>query len=282
MIRCLVCPFLIALAAVLPGCGTWTFSTDPPPAQITSLRCEGVGDAPVKQVSPVGCWAACAEMIYRYNGKPEQTQARIAERIGKTPTTDKNGRPLTDLERAQNVRAACEWEIMLALYPEFSIPPEQFVASAWAYYADPEAALKGTFWNFVSGALNYSVSESLPADVVGAELAPGRGARPQPLLAGLQDEADPQLGHVCLVYGMDFVAGSQTLVGKQSEEYVVHRVLPTIDQGEIYRLHLVDPADGSTPTRTPAELSGKVNFFLSSKIAKQRLDDIRDTIMPVH
>ncbi len=272
----------MAVAVMLQGCSGWRFDDQvrsSPDARV--VKCAGVEENRVTQDSPTSCWAACAEMIFRYNGRSEQTQAVIASRLGKLPRNDsRTGLPLSEVRRSAMIREACSLEIMVALYPEFGVAPEDIVTACALYHETPEGDLKGYMLDRGTDYLWKVFSqEILAADLIATELL-GDPRRPEPMVVGIKSSEDPLgMGHAYLLYGMDYVPGSQTAVGGVAQGAGIDGYLPTLDRGEIRSLYLVDPADGSLTKMTGEELRRNAIFVMSRSIAKQRMEGAKDIIL---
>lgn len=269
---------LIGTVLVLQGCSRWEFA-DAAGAKTLTVKCEGIAEHPEKQASETGCWAACAAMVFAYNGRHDQSQEAIASRLAKAPSKDESGRSLSPEEQKKLIREACELEIMLALYPEFNIPPEQVISSAFAYGASPEQTARVAAWHAMESLFQWGQTGLLPADDIGDSLCPRDRGKPQPLLVGLK-EAGAQEGHICLIYGMDCTPAESTWLGRQTEGTMADHMLLTVSGGQIFSVTIVDPADGTTRPMTTAELNSQVNFVITRKIAKQRLESLKATVLP--
>jgi hypothetical protein len=280
-----VCLVLLAVGVwslALVGCG-WSYASSQPDdatrAKIQTVRLDAV--QPVAQTSKVACWAACSEMIFRYNGKPEQTQVVIAERMGKVKTTDDQGRPLPQEVIDKRIESAGLIEVMLALYPEFAVRPDEVARAGYGWANDAEGMRKLGEDALIRWGWDELAREAAPAKVVATQLLPSPAVQPtpQPLLVGLS-QGEGKMGHVCLVYGMDYVPGEKTWVGKQTEGTAMDNALPTIDSGTIHAIHLIDPEGGKRMTLPAREFSERADFIISRPIAIERLERGKGVLMP--
>jgi hypothetical protein len=274
--RTLVTTVICLLFCLLVGgCSSWSFSKQAPTSDLVTIQCNGVVANSVPQTSKTSCWAACAESLFRYNNRPDQTQARIAERLGKVATTDAAGNPLPQAEIDQRIQAAAEWEIMLALYPEFSVTPDEFSSSALAWLQSADTMTERGKWNAITAGASWLSREALVADTMARSISPKSG-KPQPVLVGF---AGGEMGHVCLVYGFDIKPGERSWIGRQTEGTVVDGALLSIKPGAIYNVRIMDPEGARTTTMTASVFEEQLDFYITREMAIERLEGLKRTVM---
>lgn len=273
-------PFAITVVCLLVGlfaggCGAWSFADDAPTSPLITVKCEGLVANSVPQTSKTSCWAACAESLFRYNDRPDQTQARIAARLGKVATTDAAGNALPQEEIDTRIQAAAEWEIMLALYPEFSVTPDEFSSSALAWLQSADSMTERSKWQAVTAGGSWLRRKMLVADTMAESIMPSAG-KPQPVLVGF---AGGEMGHVCLVYGFDIKPGERSTFGEQTKGYMVDHALPSLTRGKIYNVYIMDPEGARTTSKTAAEFREHLDFYITREMAIERLEGLKRTVM---
>jgi hypothetical protein len=227
----------------------------------------GFTEYAVQQLDADACWAACAEMIGRYNGV-ELAQREIAERV----------RGGSEAE----IRAANLYEIMQALNPDLA-PFNPF----------------DQIWSIIREQLTEDPRRRIDIDLdlrslisEGSKHLPSRTPnvdelrRGHPLVLGIRPK-ESEIGHVVVVFGLEY----QYRRGNPISEFVQDRIQSTIkeitgrnrnqeagdkvlpDSYEIVAVSYLDPADASVHTRRWAEIESEVvvDFVLSASTAREQL-----------
>ena len=230
-----------------------------------------------EQKEPVWCWAACAEMILRFNGE-EATQESIATRIH---GADKDG--------GTKIEAASFYEVMRALNPDMDVSPFD---SLWAQVAaraedDPSLVLNMKFGVDAAVAASAALDQFVPNKQVAVEdLRNGH-----PAVVGLADPELPDMGHAYVLIGAVYTINKSGDWSKQGKKWFddlgealgqdatpdnadeMEDVADKVD-GERYsasEVTLVDPWTGTVVTMTGEEFSNRVDFVISRRQARKTL-----------
>jgi hypothetical protein len=198
-----------------------------------------VGIAAEQQKTDVWCWAACVQMVNKYNGR-QVTQAEIAGRIhGKA--TDASGR--IDPEK---VKRAGTLEIMLAMNPDLH---DHFIREGVAGLLAGRD-LKVEF-DPTQTALAWFQEKTYSDDHMIADLARG-----VPVVVGLKDPGNAQTGHAYVVHAATYGATPGAL---NSYTYSLESV------------EAVDPWTGRSVTIPADQFRSRVGFKISQQLARDVL-----------
>ena len=202
---------------------------------------EFVALAAEQQKTDVWCWAACVQMVNKYNGV-ETTQADIASRIH-GQAADANGN--LDPER---VKRAGTTEIMLALNPEFQSNVTKEAVDGIT------AAIES------HGKVNLSYDAKSTAMALFRERAYSDNdmiadvARGMPVVVGLKDKTG-NTGHAYVVHATTYKATKGVLPG--SYTYALESV------------EAVDPWDGKAVSIPAGEFRERCGFKISQARARR-------------
>ena len=209
-----------------------------------------VASAAEQQKTDVWCWAACVQMVNKYNGV-DVTQAEIASRIH-GQATDANGN--LDPEK---VKRAGTTEIMLALNPEFSDDVNRQAGDAAA------AAVRNR------GKVSLDLDATSTALAVFREKAYTDNdmiadvARGVPVVVGLKDPTG-NTGHAYVVHAATYTATKGALPGQYS--YALESV------------EAVDPWEGKGVSIPAGEFRQRVGFKISQARAREVLERHRNAV----
>lgn len=189
----------------------------------------------VTQKTPVWCWAACTEMIFKFDGD-DTTQDEIAERIHGYET-----------DGATKIAAASRYEIYRALSPD---APDSGFEVAWEV---ARVALEGAAEDAVE-AKDASATKQPSANVAwredqAAQIALDRASPPtgvpidellqgNPAIVGLRDVPDDPMGHVYVVVGATY--RKRTSASSIRGALLLGRLLNVVDLGGLVGDELVD------------------------------------------
>lgn len=227
----------------------------------------------VQQEQPVWCWAACAQMILKFNGV-ETTQEEVAKRIqGVEPGGE------------VKVEMASRYEILCALNPDH--PRSEFEA-VWAGLKREIADMD----SLLSGSLRVDLSPSEATSIALDRLAPEQSPAVaelldgQPAVVGMRESKESREGHAYVLYGADFEVrnpsalnrwaadAAQTVTGKLFSDaqgfYLFERLVP--EDHTILAVHLIDPSDGIPLEMGAAEFAERVDFVITRKQARMLLE----------
>jgi hypothetical protein len=254
------------------------FAEAPPAQGRVDLQRTGEGDAnefaascrnfpavATRQKEPVWCWAACAEMVHRYNGNP-MTQDEIATRV----TSGKIGQDETA------ARAASEREIMFALNPEMRDAYADLVASRIMESLDRDAIVTKVYPSqyLKSGLERWSIN----SDEIVLSILKG-----EPVLIGLTPDGEGSFGHVYALYGITFSRRLPSWMEKTTD------AVTDIDVGEyelkdfnvgatpiwfsIHSVDAIDPWTGRSETIPAERLKREIDFALNRDLARLILQE---------
>ena len=279
--------FLIPFALMLGGCGGWSYyipdanaAAEPTP-QLASVRLESIERSPVQQTSGSSCWAAAAEMIFAYNGKPEQTQQSIAERMNKVASETGKGKELTEEERRRAIEAAGQLEVMLALYPEYTITPDRVATNAVAWIDSGGDMFDLSKRHVTNAMMELLRAQKVSAGELGGALQPKGKGKPQPIIVGFsQAENSQELGHICVITGIEYIPESPTAFGRMTEGTWVDNATVTISPGTIHRVFYVDPWDAKVKSKSAQEFIAEADFIITREIAIAAISGIDKAVMP--
>ncbi len=272
---------------LLSSCGGWSYYKPDPAAAsptsqaLTSVRLETIERQPIQQTSGSSCWAAAAEMVFRYNGNEDQTQLRIAERMGKIVDESSQGKQLTDEERRRAIEAAGQLEVMLALYPEYKVDPDRVATNSIAWIQQG-----GDMFDLSKRHMMNAVSHWLRGQVVrayelGSALQPKGNGRPQPIIVGFaRAQGSQELGHICVITGIEYIPEKPTAVGRLTEGTWLNNAMLSISPGEVHRIHYVDPWDAMVKSKTAQEFVDEADFIITREIAVAAIGGIDKAVMP--
>ena len=203
-----------------------------------------------QQRTDVWCWAACVQMVNKYNGV-DVTQAEIASRIH-GQATDANGN--LDPEK---VKRAGTTEIMLALNPEFQDDVNRQAGDA------------------AVAAIRNRGKVSVDYDALGTGLAVFR----EKAYTDNDMIAD-------VARGVPVVVGLKDLTGNTGHAYVVHATTYTATKGALpghytYALEAVeavDPWEGKPVTIPANEFRQRCGFKISQARAREVLERHRNAV----
>lgn len=256
---------------------------------LETVRLRGIEPFIVNQREKVWCWAACTEMIMRYDGQ-EASQERIAARVHgyKAYANDPNGK--------QKVIAASYHDMLHALCP--NAPKTDFEA-VWRGIEDDVLAADPT----TAGNREIDVNESKVATALYDKYVPER-APPidelkmgHPAVVGLHLPGFPDSGHAYLLIGStytpegfleslpDTIARNASGIIGQPE---LGAVATRFEIGpDVVRLYLVNP-DGKDDPLTEIderievmeieEFLERVDFVLTQADAQRILTGFQDTV----
>jgi hypothetical protein len=213
----------------------------------------------VQQQDVDACWAACAEMIGRYNDVP-LTQREIAGRV--------RGRAEAE------IAAANLYEVMQALNPDLA--PFSPFEQLWARVVDRVIADPQGMWdrNWSWKDLFNEGSKQLPSrDIEVAELLRGH-----PVVLAKRPSGS-EIGHVVVVFGVDYReprSSSDSWIGQLRDR--IRNALPDKltdelrpSEYEVIAVSYIDPADAGVYRRPWREIHKEVEFALSASQARRRL-----------
>lgn len=230
--------------------------TGPNKFQVT---CEGIQTVAVKQREPTWCWAACAEMLNRYNGVPV-TQEQMAAAITKRKTAG------VDDQSANQV------VVWLAMNPERGAEVVRREA-AWESKATVTVHAEADFSNLSNV---FAMATQPSSDEFVQEISQGH-----PVMLGLHG-GQWGTGHIVLVYGVEYsrlkTEGDAAykdltlILNRGSKQFAVHNVMVVDPQPDEGKSQLV--------TLTATDLQGHVDFAWGKAEAAKKLQSYMDTFMP--
>ncbi len=216
-----------------------------------TVECPKFESVKAQQQKNVWCWAACAEMVYKYRGK-KMTQAEIAERIH---GHEKDG--------AAKVKAASVYEILVALSGAEGKADRQ---DRFLERYEKEAA-KGK--NGVSVDVGEYLNGWLEEDAVNTDELIQEIRNKQPVVIGMAKDPRFEGGHAMIVYGVTYKSAQRNMLERAiggDDGNKVSRAAG-IRKYEIITLKIMDPWTGE-----PAEMEGKrlsedCDFMMSQRRA---------------
>lgn len=226
-----------------------------------SAGCPGFESLAAKQQTEVWCWAACAEMVHRWNGG-KVTQAEIAERIHGAGVNASG-----EAERAKAIRAASFREVMRALSPgvyEQSLSARLNELGEAANDSDQKATIEVDLAELVRARVEAGTTNS---DVMVLDLAAGN-----PSVVGLFDGPEAEMGHAYVVHAAEFSRRKNNLLDTSFSAAVGQfggdryaREFP------LWSVHLIDPWTGEAVVLAAEDFAQRVEFIISAREAEQIL-----------
>jgi hypothetical protein len=267
------------------ACRTPTEITSPrartvPVADGLETELVGFPSTAVAQETLVWCWAACAEMILRFNGV-ETTQAEIAARIH---GTDDGGELKLEM--------AGRYEIMHALNPDLERTAFEAV---WKGLQEQVQALPAS-----SRLTGVECRQARAFDLALDRLAPSKAVvidqlrGGEPAVVGLRDP-DAESGHAYVLFGaayserrwspklLGFLDELWKPAGADSSELEIaarsmsERFAP--ERYTVREVRLIDPADGSQVSLPIEEFAARVDFVLTKPEARQVLEAFENVVL---
>jgi hypothetical protein len=181
-----------------------------------SVKCTQVEAVAVKQREPTWCWAACAEMLLRYNGA-QVTQEQIADHIGKRT------------KAGEDPKTAGQVEIWCAMNPDLM---EEYHRRERAWNKPNTITLNLGLNLSNLNDVNESTSGS-STDTIVQEISSGN-----PVILGLKG-TNWGSGHVVLVYGVEY-SRLKTKAESASRRLASIFSNPT-PVFAIHKLYIIDP-----------------------------------------
>lgn len=172
------------------------------------VELQGFDSVAATQERYVWCWAACAEMVLRYQGEPASQQA-IVERI--------HGH---DDEGELKVETATRYELYRALSPQTEVSDfdllwtgikDQLAAELEALGANIDQALADGHTPDAPSGVEVSFDGSVLVNDAIDRLAPSRAVpidaliAGEPVVAGLRDDPTAKTGHLYVVIGAEYL-----------------------------------------------------------------------------
>lgn len=211
------------------------------------------------------CWAACATMIHNYYGNTT-TQEEVVARVRGND---------------EDVSAAWDREIMIALYPEY--------ARDLAAHTDREfqtqhrrGGVGGVTLQVDDVAESYARYWSQTSDHLVRAISQG-----EPVVVGLAYPDDPQSGHALVVYGVRYsTEDTQSMLDlwQDAKEFVGfenRQVLPIDAETlnlrsyarlfSVHSISVIDPWTGQLDTVTGEDLAARHYFMLTREVAEDTL-----------
>ncbi len=214
------------------------------------------------------CWAACAEMILRYN-EIATSQKEIASRIH---GENDRGEAL--------VQGASLYEILCALNPDMEHRPFEVL---WERVSeeiktDPSLVLGVKIKMDLTKVLRSVWDKYDPPTMVAVEdLRNGH-----PAIAGLHDLEDKELGHAYVLVGAEYTVSetsnffvrafdASATVFKSTEE-LAEEANKRVDQFPSTLVTLVDPWTGELVELTGEQFAERVDFVITRRQARETLE----------
>jgi hypothetical protein len=218
-------------------------------------RCGAI--TPVKQETPLWCWAACAQMIHAYYGT-EISQKALAERIhGDEP----DGSP--------KVEAAAYHEIMTALNPDVKTDPLDRAATALETTRDGRVDVSVDYMSYAKAVKDrYSIN----SDVIVKELL----SRAPVVVVMNEDPSDETLNHAYLLEAAGFCVEEPTAVERIADDALEGYLLNPASYPKYYGLRWVeaiDPYTGQVVRFDGGEFAKRVRFMISKQRARKILEE---------
>ena len=230
------------------------------------------------QREPTWCWAACVQMVQRFNGI-EASQAEIAERIH---GVDADGSPM--------VRAATYYEILCALNPDIERSPfTELWKSLGSQALDSIDSIES---------LSLAIDRAAAIDLVIGTLLPSRDVPVEelrmghPAIVGLRGQGIEE-GHAYVLIGCrykkrapkleDLAFGiikdkAQEAIGDELGKNAVDRVCESVEPKPFHvkSVFLVDPYEGTIVRLKYKDFEKQVDFVISRERSRQILLRWRD------
>lgn len=195
-----------------------------------------------RQISPVWCWAACVEMIYRHEGKAI-TQKQIVEQIA---GLDDEGHPKRTRASTADVLCALDLRIFKWVNGKGSGPSS--FDRQWTMDQD----LKSNSRQPTSRGIPRPELRFDP-DVLIADMVEDR-----PVIVGLGGNEAQDSEHMIVIYGVVF----EPIEPPRTES-------ERADAYQILEVHYLDPDGGTKAAMSGQELERRGEFFATRKRAKE-------------
>jgi hypothetical protein len=214
------------------------------------------------------CWAACAQMLRRYNGEDVDQEKIVAEsKLLPLPPSPNDSGMSVEIWLALNPDMRPEFNRRLAIFlAQTGVRATQLAQSKTKpgdYFKELlNQGLRRT--NANAGAKLFSAADT---DMLVQEISAGN-----PVLVGRSDDGSGTgMGHVVLAYGVDY----SRLVAEGEVTYPNEGVPNTNRQYKINQIQVIDPfSDQKTGSLTDIEgeeLSNGIDFVLSKAEARAKL-----------
>jgi hypothetical protein len=210
-----------------------------------------------QQKTNVWCWAASAEMIHRYYGRKDITQADIAKRIH---GVGDDGSP--------KVQAASYHEIMVALNPDLKLDTMERMNEAWSKQGQHGVQIDAN--SYVKSVIERN---SINTDDMVRELQ-----QKHPVVIGMGKDPRFNGGHAMVVYRVTYQTSSSAglkkmLDGKQGDQAGSTARMLGVHEFEVQSVKVMDPWTGAPMEISGADVAGGMDFLLSQAEAKKILED---------
>jgi hypothetical protein len=205
-----------------------------------------------QQQENVWCWAACAEMIYKYHGK-KITQKEIAERI--------HGH---DEAGAAKVKAASMYEILVALAGAEGKADrtDRFLERFEKESAKSKNGVTVDVGTYINGWIEEDTvnSDELIAEIKGKE----------PVVIGMAHDERFKGGHAMVVYGVNYKPAERNMLERavSGDDSTMVSRMSGIRKFEITSLKVMDPWTGEPREITGKEFKEGCDFMMSQRRAK--------------
>lgn len=258
-------PCTLVLSVLLAAC-----STTPDPVRHYELP--GFLGVAAGQETSVWCWAACAEMIQRYNGH-ETTQTEIATRIqGLGP------------DGSVKVQTASRYEVMCALNPDLETSPFEALWAGIEHQVTQSPDLLTRAGETKVGydqacAVEAAFAHAFPSKAVAIEELLGG----QPAVVGLRDSKEASDGHAYVLYGATYSEAPHGLVHSTGSflakglGFVLPAGKPDLlehfvpEEYAVHEVDLLDPWEGKPTRMSLEEFAQRVDFVITRSQARETL-----------
>jgi hypothetical protein len=241
------------------------FVTGDPDTKPQTAECPRFASVKARQQKNVWCWAACAEMVYRYRGK-KLSQEKIAERI--------HGR---GEDGAAKVKAASVYEVLLALAGAEgkSDRGDRFLERYNAEAAKASKSGKGVTIDVGSYLSSWMEEESVNTDEMIDEIK-----RRQPVVIGMAKDPRFEGGHAMVVYGVTYKPAKKNMLERaiSGENGTTISRAVGIRKFEIVTLKVMDPWTGEARELSGKEFAEHGDFMMSQRRAVAILKKQDDSV----